>query len=54
MFIGVVNAMPWPLHPQNREIVPTAQEARWAPGPVWTSMESLTPHWDSIPGLSSP
>ena len=30
------------------------QEAGWAPGPVWTVAESLAPHWDSIPGPSSP
>jgi hypothetical protein len=22
--------------------------------PVWTGMENFTPHWDSIPSLSSP
>jgi hypothetical protein len=34
--------------------VPTDQEARWAPGPVWTGKESLASHRDSIPGPSSP
>jgi len=53
MFIGVVNAMPWPLHPQ-RQLAPTAQDAGWAPRPVWASIENLAPHWDSIPGMSSP
>jgi len=28
--------------------VPILQEARWAPGPVWTGGKSR-PHWDSIP-----
>jgi hypothetical protein len=29
-----------------------AQEARWAPGPVWTGTENLNPPGDSIPGPS--
>ena len=32
----VVNAMPQPFHPWERDVVPTAQEARWAWGwSVW-------------------
>jgi len=34
--------------------VTIAQEAGWAPGPVWTGAENLAPHRDSIPGPSSP
>ena len=34
--------------------VPIVQEAGWAPGPVWTGVENLAPHRDSIPGPSSP
>ena len=30
------------------------QEAGWAPGPVWTSVENLDPHRNSIPGPSNP
>ena len=37
----------------RKDPVPTAQEAGWASGPVWTRAENLTPHWDSIPGPSS-
>ena len=33
------------------ETVPVAQQARWAPNPVWTGMENLAPHGDSIPGM---
>jgi hypothetical protein len=35
-----VNAMPWPLYPQERDRVPTVQEAQWSPGPVWTGTEN--------------
>ena len=40
--------------PQERDPVPIVQEAGWAPGLVWTGAKNLAPHWDSIPGLSSP
>jgi len=30
------------------------RKAVWAPGPVWTGAENLAPHWDLIPGPSSP
>jgi len=33
--------------------VPIVYQVGWAPGPVWTGAESLAPHGDSIPGLSS-
>jgi hypothetical protein len=39
---GVVNAMPWPLNPWERDLVPTIQEAGWAPWLVWTGAENLT------------
>jgi hypothetical protein len=47
----VVNATPRPLYPRERDLVPTAQEAGWATGPVWTRAENLAPHRDSIPDL---
>ena len=37
----------------ERDLVPIVQEARWAPGPVWTGAENLAPHRDSISGPSS-
>jgi len=43
----VVNAMPWPLFPQGRDLVSTVQHPGCAPGPVWTGAENLTPHQDS-------
>jgi hypothetical protein len=46
-----VSVMPRPLFtPLERPV----QEVGWAPGPVWTGAENLTPHRDSIPGPSSP
>jgi len=39
----VVDATPRPLYPRERDPVPTVQEARWAPGPVWTGAENLAP-----------
>ena len=47
----VVNDTPRPLYLRERLGV---QEAGWAPGPVWTGAENLTPHRDSISGPSSP
>ena len=38
----------------GKDPVPTVQEAGWALGPVWTGVENLAPHRDSIPGPSSP
>ena len=37
----VVDATSLPLYPQEREKVPTVQEAGWAPGPVWTGAQNL-------------
>ena len=30
-----------PSHPRKRDLVPTVQEAGWAPGSVWTGAENL-------------
>jgi len=38
----------------GKDPVAIVQEAGWDPGPVWTDAENLAPHWDSIPGPSSP
>ena len=38
----VVIATPRPIYPRKRP-VPIVQEAGWAPGPVWTGAENLTP-----------
>jgi hypothetical protein len=35
--------MPWPLFTPGKDLVPIVQEAGWAPGPVWTGAENLTP-----------
>ena len=37
-----------------KDPVPIVLEAGWAPGPVWTGVENLAPHRNSIPGPSSP
>ena len=52
--VGVVGITCQPLYPWERDPVPIVQEARQNPEPVSTGAEQLTPHWDSIPGLSSP
>jgi hypothetical protein len=44
---------PAALYP-GEDPVPIVQEAGWAPGPVWTSVENLASHLDLIPGPSSP
>ena len=49
----VANAMPRALYPFESDPVPIVQEARWAPGPVWTVAENLVPHRDSISGTFS-
>jgi hypothetical protein len=38
----VVSATPRPLNPWERDLVPTIQEAGWAPWQVWTGAENLT------------
>ena len=35
--------MPQPLFTPGKYPVPIAQEAGWAPGPVWTGAENLAP-----------
>jgi hypothetical protein len=37
-----VNATPRPLNPQEKDAVPTVQEAGWAAAPVWTGRKILT------------
>jgi hypothetical protein len=37
----VANATAWLLCFQERDLVPIVQEARWAPGPVWTAAKNL-------------
>jgi len=44
----VVSSMPWPHFTPGKDPVPIAQEAGWAPGPVWMGIKSR-PHRDSIP-----
>jgi hypothetical protein len=39
----VVNATPRPLYPQQRDPVPTVQEAGYAPGTVWASAQNGAP-----------
>jgi len=35
--------MSWPLFTPGKDLVPTAQEAGWAPGLVWAGAENLAP-----------
>jgi hypothetical protein len=35
--------MPQPFYPRERDPVTIVQEARWAPGTVWTGTENLDP-----------
>jgi hypothetical protein len=39
----VVKATLRPLYRRERDPVPIAQQAGWAPGPVWTGAENLAP-----------
>jgi len=50
----VINAMTQLFYPQERYVVPIVQEAVWELRPVWMGAENFSPHWDSIPELSSP
>ena len=34
---------PRPLFTSGKDSIPTVQETRWAPGPVWTGAENLAP-----------
>ena len=38
-----------PRFTPGKDLVPIVQEARWAPGLVWTGMENLAPHWVRSP-----
>ena len=38
-----VSVTPRPLFTPGKVLVPIVQEAGWAPGPVWTGAENLTP-----------
>jgi hypothetical protein len=38
-----VSVTPRPLFTPGKDPVPVVQEAGWAPGPVWTSVENLAP-----------
>ena len=46
-------ATPRPHFTPGKDPVPILQEARWAPGPVWTG-EKSRPHRDSIPDRPAP
>jgi len=39
----VVNAMPWPLYPQEKYRIPIVQVAGRAPEPAWMGAETLAP-----------
>jgi hypothetical protein len=39
----MVNAMPRPLYPWERDPVPIVWEAGWTPGSVWTGAENFDP-----------
>jgi hypothetical protein len=48
---GWVVAMARPLLPPGKDLVPTVQEAGWAPGPVWIGAENLAPTRIQSPDL---
>jgi len=39
----VVNTMPRPLYPRERELLPIEWGIGWVPGSVWTGAENLAP-----------
>jgi len=45
----VINTTFRPFYPRERDPVPITQEARQAPGPVWTGVENL-----ALTGVRSP
>jgi hypothetical protein len=53
-FGWVMNTTPRPFYPRKRDPVFIAQEAGYAPGPVWTGAENLAPTATRFPGPSSP
>jgi hypothetical protein len=40
---GERSVSPWPLSTPGKDLAPIVQEAGWAPEPVWTGAENLTP-----------
>jgi hypothetical protein len=38
-----VSVTPRPLFTPGKDPVPIVQEARWAPGPVWTGSDNIVP-----------
>ena len=50
----MVSVAPRPFTLGKKDVVPTVEEIVWAPEPVWSSEENLSPHRDSIPGPSNP
>jgi hypothetical protein len=44
---------PRPLYPQGKGPLLTVQKSGWAPGPVWTGAENLTPGGTRSPRTSS-
>jgi len=42
MWVGV-QRQPRPFYPRERDPVPIVQEVGWAPGLVWTDVETRTP-----------
>jgi hypothetical protein len=47
----VINSTPRQLYSQERDPVLIVQEAGWAPGPVWTGAENLSPTGIRSPDL---
>ena len=46
--------MPRPLFTPGKDPVPIVQEAGWAPGPVWTGAENLSPPLGFDPQTTQP
>ena len=51
-----VSVTPRPLFTTGKDPVPIVQEAEWAPGPVWTGVENLSPGFDprTVQPVASP
>ena len=45
----VVNAMPWPHYPPERDLVPIVRKVGWASMRVWMAMENLASTEASTP-----
>ena len=50
----VVSTKPRPLYTREKTRYTLYRRLGGPQGPVWTGAENLAPHWDSIPGPSSP